>query len=149
MKVENTVKLFKEIHPETVLLIKVGSFFHAYGKDSYILAYLFGYQIKKIQSNYSTCGFPLAGKAKVIAKLEEMQISYLVINKADNYEVSEEEDYKTKNRYTEIFTKSHTYITKKNRIDTIYQYLLENIHTENLREKVTKVEEVIYETGKI
>ena len=77
MKVENTVKLFKEIHPETVLLIKVGSFFHAYGKDSYILAYLFGYQIKKIQSNYSTCGFPLAGKAKVIAKLEEMQKIYI------------------------------------------------------------------------
>lgn len=149
MKINNTVKLFKEIHPETLLLIKIGSFYHAYGKDSYILSYLFNYQIKKLQANYSTCGFPLAGKPKVIAKLEEMQISYLVINKAENYEISEEEDYKTKNKYQEIFSKAHKYITKKNRIDTIYQFLLENMSEEDIKEKLTKVEEIIYETRKI
>ena len=64
MKIENTIKLFKEIHPETLILIKVGSFFHAYGKDSYILSYLFNYQIKKIQINYSTCGFPISRQSK-------------------------------------------------------------------------------------
>jgi len=80
-----------------------------------------------VQSNYSTCGFPLAAKARVIAKLEEMQISYLIINKADNYEVSDEEDYKSKNKYEEVFNKAHKYVTKKNRIDSIYQYFIEYI----------------------
>lgn len=149
MKIENTVKLFKEIHPETLLLIKIGSFYHAYGKDSYILSYLFNYQIKRLQANYSTCGFPLAGKPKVIAKLEEMLISYLVIDKADNYEVAEEEDFKSKNKYAEVFNKAHKYVTKKNRIDTIYQYFMENIYEEDIREKLTKVEEVIYETREV
>ena len=113
MKIENTIKLFKEIHPETLILIKVGSFYHAYGKDSYILSYLFNYQIKKVQVNYSTCGFPLAGKARVITKIEELMISYLIVNKAENYEISEEEDFKSKNQYTEIFNKAHKYLTKK------------------------------------
>lgn len=149
MKIENTVKLFKEINPDTILLIKMGSFFHAYGKDAYILSYLFNYQIKKIQTNYSTCGFPLSGKARVLSKLEEMEISYMVINKAENYEVSEEVNYKSKNKYNENFNKAHKYITKKNRIDAIYQYLLENISVEDIKEKLAKVEEVIYETREI
>lgn len=146
MKIENTIKLFKEIHPEAVILIKIGSFFHAYGKDSYILSYLFNYQIKKVQANYSTCGFPLTGKARVISKLEELEISYIIISKSENYEITEEEDYKSKNKYTETYNKAHKYVTKKNRIDTIYQYLLENISSEDIREKLSKVEEIVYET---
>lgn len=78
-----------------------------------------------------------------------MQISYLVINKAENYEVSEEEDYKSKNKYNEVFEKAHKYVTKKNRIDTIYQYFLENISEEKIREKIKRVEEVIYETREV
>ena len=78
-----------------------------------------------------------------------MQISYLIINKADNYEVSDEEDYKSKNKYEEVFSKAHKYVTKKNRIDGIYQYFIENISEETIRDKINKVEEVIYETRKV
>ena len=76
-------------------------------------------------------------------------ISYLVIDKAINYEVLEEEDFKSKNKYTEIFNKAHKYVSKKNRIDNIYQFLLENISQEDLKEKLAKVEEVIYETREV
>ena len=41
----NMVKNIKEIHPDTLLLFKVGVFCESYGKDSYILSYLFDYQI--------------------------------------------------------------------------------------------------------
>lgn len=146
MKIENTIKIFKEIHPESIIMIKMGTFYHAYGRDSYILSYLFGYQVKKIQSNYSTCGFPASGLSKVQSKLEELEVSYIILNKSENYEVIEEEDFKAKNKYNEMYGKSYNYVSKKNRIDSIYQYLLESIAEENLKEKIVRIEEIIYET---
>ena len=145
MKIENTIKIFKEIHPESVIMIKMGTFYHAYGRDSYILSYLFGYQAKKIQSNYSTCGFPSSGLSKVLSKLEELEVSYIILNKAENYEVVEEEDFKSKNKYNEMYNKAYGYVSKKNRIDSIYQFLLESISEEKIKEKIVRIEEIIYE----
>ncbi|MCI9366543.1 MAG: hypothetical protein HFJ54_08695 [Clostridia bacterium] len=146
MRIENTIKIFKEIHPESVILIKMGTFYHAYGRDSYILSYLFNYQIKKVQSNYSTCGFPDSGLNKVLSKLEEMEISYLILNKSDNYQVIEEEDFRVKNNYNEVYNKAYNYVSKKNRIDGIYQFLIESIAEEKIKEKIIRIEEIVYET---
>lgn len=145
MKIENTIKIFKEIHPLSIIMIKMGTFYHAYGRDSYILSYLFGYQIKKIQTNYSSCGFPASGLVRVQSKLEELEISYIILNKSDNYEVVEEEDFKGKNKYNEMYSKSYNYVSKRNRIDSIYQFLLESINEENIKDKIIRIEEIIYE----
>lgn len=146
MKIENTIKIFKEIHPESIILIKMGTFYHAYGRDSYILSYLFNYQVKKVQCNYSTCGFPSSGLNKVLSKLEELEVSYIIINKSENYEVVEEEDFKSKNKYNEMYNKAYNYVSKKNRIDSIYQFLIESIAEEKVKEKIVRIEEIIYET---
>ena len=144
MKLENTIKMFKEVHPDSIILIKIGTFFHAFGKDSYILSYMLGYQLKPIAQNYSSCGFPKSGLTKVLTKLEEMNINYIVLDKADNYSEMEKEEFKNKNQYNQIFNKAHKYITKKNRIDAIYNYLIDNISSEDMKEKLTKVEEIVY-----
>lgn len=149
MKIENTIKIFKEIHPESVILIKMGTFYHAYGRDSYILSYLFNYQVKKVQYNYGTCGFPESGLNKVLSKLEEMEVSYLILNKSDNYQIIEEEDFKSKNQYNEAYNKAYSYVSKKNRIDSIYRFLLESITEEGIKEKILKVEEIIYEARQV
>ena len=60
MKNDNIIKTMKEINPETIILIQIGAFYHVYGKDSYILSYLCGYQIKSVENSYNTCGFPKA-----------------------------------------------------------------------------------------
>lgn len=145
MKVENTVKMFKEIHPEDLILIKIGTFFQSFGKDAYVLSYLLGYQLKPIAQNYSMCGFPKSGLAKVLSKLEEMNINYIVLDKSDNYNEMEKEGFKGKNQYNLMYAKAHKYISKKNRIDAIYQYLIENISLEDMKEKITKIEEIIFE----
>ena len=145
MKVENTIKIFKEIHPEDLILIKIGTFFQSFGKDAYVLSYLLGYQLKPIAQNYSMCGFPKSGLAKVLSKLEEMNINYIILDKSDNYNEMEKEDFKRKNQYNPMYTKANKYIGKKSRIDAIYQYLMENISLENMKEKITKIEEIIYE----
>lgn len=145
MKIENTIKVFKEIHPTSIIMIKMGTFYHAYGRDSYILSYLFNYQVKKIQTNYSTCGFPASGLSKVLSKLEELEISYIILNKSENYEIVEEEDFKGKNKYNELYNKSYNYVSRKNRIDSIYQFLLESISEEQIKDKILRIEEIIYE----
>ena len=145
MKVENTIKIFKEIHPEDLILIKIGTFFQSFGKDAYVLSYLLGYQLKPVAQNYSMCGFPKSGLAKVLSKLEEMNINYIILDKSDNYNEMEKEDFKRKNQYNQMYTKANKYISKKSRIDAIYQYLMENISLENMKEKIAKIEEIIYE----
>ena len=47
MSIMNMVKNIKEIHPKSLLLFKVGAFCEAYGKDSYIISYLFDYQVRQ------------------------------------------------------------------------------------------------------
>lgn len=45
MSTANMVKTIKKIYPSCAVLVKVGNFYHVYGKDAYILAYLFEYKI--------------------------------------------------------------------------------------------------------
>ena len=72
MGVVNIIKVAKQVHANDILLVKTGGFYHAYGKDSYIISYLFGYKIKQIEENYSTCGFPESSINKIIATLEKI-----------------------------------------------------------------------------
>lgn len=97
-----------------------------------------------MENNYD-CGFPVTAINKVKAIIEEQKINYLVVNKADNYEVYEEEDFKNENTYIQIYNKSHKYINRKNRITEIYNYLIENINSDSIREKINEVEEILYE----
>lgn len=144
MGIENVVKIMKEIHPEKVILIKIGSFYHAYGKDSYIVSYLFDYQLKNTEK-VTTCGFPKGALNKVLKNLEDNKISYVLVNKANNYEEEDQIDFKKNNAYADYYNKSHKYIAKKNKIDAIYNYLIENINAQNIKEKINKVEEILYE----
>ena len=145
MKIENTIKVMKEINPHKIILVKVGTFYHAYGKDSYILSYLFGYQLKKIENNYSTCGFPVSAINKISTNLEDYKISYILLSKSNNYEEEAEEDFKNDNRYIEFYEKAKKYIVRKNRIEEIYRYLIENINDDEIKEKINKITEIIYE----
>lgn len=76
MSVIKIIETVKKVHPEFVVLVKIGEFYHAYGKDAYILAYLFKYKLKKIENKVSSCGFPSSGLNKIIANLEKNDINY-------------------------------------------------------------------------
>ena len=41
MAVTTIIKTIKSIHPDSIILVKVGKFYNVYGKDSYILSYFF------------------------------------------------------------------------------------------------------------
>ena len=47
MEVNKMVKTIKQIHKEDVVMIKYGNFYHAYGKDAYIISKNLQYKIKE------------------------------------------------------------------------------------------------------
>ena len=102
MSLENMIKSIKEIHHEYVVLIKIGAFYHAYGKDAYIISYLFGYKRKSFGSNSSTCGFPKSALSYVESKLEEKKINYILIDRAHQYIINNIEDENIRTRLGEI-----------------------------------------------
>lgn len=145
ISIVNIAREIKVIHPNEIALIKVGKFYHAYGKDAYIISYVFNYQIKKVENNISTIGFPETALIKIKSKLEEKKLNYLIIDRGANYEVVEEEDFKTENTYTEYYNKANRFIGIKKKIDEIYEYLVDNISDETIKEKLVRIDEIIYE----
>ena len=49
MGIVNMVQTIKEIHKLDIVFVKIGNFYHVYGKDSYIISYLFEYKLKKVE----------------------------------------------------------------------------------------------------
>lgn len=137
------IRTIKKIHPKDVVLVKIGDFYHVYGKDSYILSYLMGYKLNIIEGNCSSCGFPKKSLPKIEATLENKKINYIVVDRRNNYDVDESSDNKNLNSYDEEFEKAHKFINMKKRINKIYENLITNINKENIKEKICNIEKIL------
>ena len=118
MGIINMIETIKLIHKEDIVLVKVGTFYTAYGKDAYIINYLFNYKLNKTQDVYSSA-FPIPSLGKVTAILENNKINYIVVDRRNNYEIDEFCDNKNLNTYTTYFEKARKYINLKIRIENI------------------------------
>ena len=143
------IKTIKEIHDEDICMFKIGSFYHVYGRDAQIISYLFGYKMKQIDGNNRECGFPLNALNKIKAKLENLKINYIVIDRRNNYDVDESFDNKQNNRYYSYYEKANKYINKKRRIQSINDFLSENIESMDIITILNNIESVIYERRKV
>lgn len=76
----NMVKTIKKIYPSCVILVKVGNFYHVYGKDAYIFSYLFEYKILE-KEGVPSCGFPINAISKVENILERTKINYVSVDR--------------------------------------------------------------------
>ena len=54
-------------------MVKVGKFYRVYGKDAYIIAYLFKYKISE-ENDIMVSGFPTSSIKKIEARLENKKI---------------------------------------------------------------------------
>lgn len=149
MAISTIIKTIKEIHPKDLILVKIGSFYHIYGKDAYIISYLFGYKLKTFEKKYVTCGFPINCISRIMARLEEKKINYITLDRRNNYEKDEQLDNRNLNQYDLFYEKAKKYVNLKIRIDNIYQILTEDLENEDVKEKIIKVEEIVYEGRKI
>ena len=143
------IKTIKEIHKNDLCMFKIGSFYHCYGRDAYILAYVFGYKIKSIEKNNKECGFPISTIDKIIAKLEILKINYVLIDRRNNFEIDEKKDYKKLNAYETFYEKANIYLNYKARIDNINSFLLESMNKKDFRKILGQIEDVIYERREV
>lgn len=149
MSVIDKAKKLKEEHPNDVICYKLGAFVQAFGKDAYIVSYLFDYNLKETKENIPICGFPQKAISKICAKLEQKKINYVIINTKNNYEIDEKSDNKNLNEYNNILEKSKKHIRIRKKIKSIEEELLKQIEKENILEKIRRIEEITYENRKI
>lgn len=144
LKVVNTIEIIKEIHKDKIVLLKIGTFYNAYFKDAIILNYLFDYKLKKLEKNISNCGFPASGINNVKYLLEQKNISYVLVDRAHNYEEMEKEEFKD-NKYVECYNKAYKYVTLKTRIENLHSFLLDNINEEGILDILDRLERTLNE----
>ena len=147
MGIITIVKNVKKIHQDYVVIIDIGKFYYTYGKDSYIISYLFNYKLNTYE-NVSRCGFANNSINKVIAKLEQKKINYLILDRRNNYDVDKKFDNKNLNNYEKIFKKAKIKINLKKRIENISSYLYSNLESRDINKLINELEEVIKNEGR-
>ena len=143
------IKTIKEVHKEYVCLFKIGNFYHAYGRDAYILAYMFDYKVRNIEKDKKECGFPVSIVGRITAKLEDKKINYVLIDNRNNYYVDQKFNKGNLNQYKNIYEKARNYVNYKARIQNIIEILNENIMEKDFRKILIKMEEIINENREI
>ena len=149
MGIISVIKTIKDIHKEDIILEKIGKFYYSFGKDAYIMAYIYKYKLKQIEKNIYSCGFPSTSINKIIADLENKKINYLIVDRKNNYRVDESIDNKNLNNYSKYWEKANKYITAKNKIDYIYKYLIDNIGNDKNDETIKEIGKIINERRKV
>ena len=109
-----------------VIIRKHGGFYHVFDDDAYILYYLFDYKI-----NNRKVGFPINSLNKVINKLENLSISYEIIdecikdfkklNKYNKYYKLGLDKYNKDNKYKNLYNKIDS--LPENKLDKILDYI--------------------------
>lgn len=61
-----------------IILLKIGSFYECFDKDALIINKLFNYKLKRINNSFKL-GFPIKAIDKILLKLNEENINYLLI----------------------------------------------------------------------
>lgn len=142
MGIINMIETIKLIHKEDIVLAKVGTFYTAYGKDAYIINYLFNYKLNKMQNIY-TSAFPIPSLGKVTSLLENNKINYIVVDKRNNYDVEQESNNQNLNNYSKFLKLAKEKVNKNKRVEQIIEYLNED------EEAIEEVEKIIYERRKV
>lgn len=143
MSLENSIRLIREVHPSTVILVRLGKFYQCFDKDAYIVSYIFDYKLKK--DKYVSCGFPLSALNKVKVRLEHEKIDYIVVDKRLDYEVLGKEQFEKENKYEETYAIAKNQYILKERIGKINKYLVDNLSNVEVVNKIKALEKLLYE----
>ena len=149
MGIIDTIKTIKKVQTEDVIMVFIGKFMYSYCKDAYIMSYIFGYKLKIIEDNIYVCAFPKNGLNKVMARLENKKINYIVLDRRNNYRVDEKSDNGNLNKYSEYIEKAIKYVKRKKQIDIIYKNLINDIEKDDIENTIILIKKVINERRKI
>lgn len=143
----NMIKTIKRIYLNTVVIVKIGNFYHVYSKDAYIFSYLFNYKISE-KEEVPCCGFPVNSISKIESVLEKNKINYIVVDKRRNYEEDEKCINKQENKYEHIYEISKKIGIVICRIQKINNQLLHNKEDKNINNVLDQIEKVLKDEGR-
>lgn len=149
MSIVDNIRIIKKVHIKDIAMVQVGKFIYAYGKDAYIMSYVFGYKVRLIENNIYVCGFPRNKVKNVMATLENKKINYIILDRRNSYRVDEKSDNKNLNKYDAYLDKAMKYVKRKQKIDYIYDYLINNIEKDEIDKIIKLMKREIDERGKI
>ena len=149
MSIVDNIRIIKKVHIKDIAMVQVGKFIYAYGKDAYIMSYVFGYKVRLIENNIYVCGFPRNKVKNVMATLENKKINYIILDRRNSYRVDEKSDNKNLNKYDAYLDKAMKYVKRKQKIDYIYDYLINNIEKDEIDKIIKVLKKEIDERGKI
>lgn len=123
----------KEKYPNSVVLIKSGSFYRTYDNDAIILSYLCCYKVIK-----NVLGFPIRSLSKILKKLKREEVNFVVDNDV-HFSFENDDNYLT------LLNQSFEVYKLSVRIEKIYDYLNENIERKFIKKVIDEIEEIINE----
>lgn len=123
----------KEKYPNSVVLIKSGSFYRTYDNDTIILSYLCCYKVIK-----NVLGFPIRSLSKVLKELKGEEVNFVVDNDV-HFSFENDDNYLT------LLNQSLEVYKLRVRVDKIYDYLNENIERKFVKKAIGEIEEIINE----
>lgn len=124
---------WKEKYPNSVVLIKSGSFYRTYDNDAIILSYLCCYKVIK-----NVLGFPIRSLSKILKKLKREEVNFVVDNDV-HFSFENDDNYLT------LLNQSFEVYKLRVRIEKIYDYLNENIERKFIKKVIDEIEEIINE----
>lgn len=110
MKTIDKYLKFKEMYKDHVVIIKSGNFYYTFLDDTYILNYLFGYQIRE-----NKIGFPLSAKAKVKSVLNRNNVNLIEV--IDDYAYVLES--KNENAYSNVLREAKSNLLISNMLNNL------------------------------
>lgn len=130
-------EIYKLTYKEYLVLLKSGNFFIALNNDAIVMNNVFKYKIIR-SKNFIKSGFPLGTLDKVIDRLKNEEINYVLIDD----DVILKEKFKN-NNYSKFVTKIDNYEIILNRINVINDILKKNLSNPNIKNILNEVEEIL------
>ena len=128
---------YKLDYKNYLLLLKFGSFYETIDNDAFIINKIFNYKLKKL-SNAFKSGFPISSLNKVLDKLNECHINYIVIDD----DIVLKKDFKNNNYSNYIFNDKEIFYNSL-RVEKIIKFLNDNVGSD-INDQLSEIEKILF-----
>ncbi len=132
---------YKDRFNDYIIIYPVGTFYNILGCDTKIIHELMGYQIKK-HVDIPKVGFPLTSLEKVIKKLTENKINYIILERVNGIiKINQKKRFK-QNMYNKNFLDIENDNIKRERIMKLTDYISKNYESDKIQLIIENIEKL-------
>jgi len=133
---------YKKKYNNYIILSKIGNFYNIFGDDAQIIYLLTGYKIN-YDKNIIKVGFPVVSLEKVLKKLHEEKINYIVLEKIDGVINIKIKKRFNDNMYAYFADKCLQCYEYKLHIESIYNKLNSKIYDHNIKKVLEQIDRLL------